>query len=67
MPKHHQITGIIDPKYGNWVQITAEGDDLTKVLASFSRQAHLVADHTEDELREMVKEDPSLFPAPEAG
>lgn len=61
MAKFHRIEGIVDPKYGNWCRITVEGEDLEKVLESFSRQARLISSHTEDELRELVKKDQSIF------
>ena len=61
MSKHHQVEGIIDPKYGNWVRITVTGEDLEEVLKTFGEQARLIASHTEEELIKMNKKEPSLF------
>ena len=52
----HTIDGIIEPKYGNYIRITAKGDDLEDVLHKFTMRARFVSKHTEQELREFKKQ-----------
>lgn len=52
----YNIEGIIDPKSGNYVFISAKGDDLEEVLFKFTNRARFVAKHTELELKEFKKQ-----------
>lgn len=47
----HMVEGLISPKSGNYLQLTARGSDLDHVLAMFVVQARFIASQTEEELR----------------